>query len=299
MRNKNRRHRQLEILSYRYDLSEADLNELKVLAGGYAGEIEFDRILEEDFGDVEFIHLKDFCFKVGRSGSQTKAESSVDQEIQIDNIIIAGDRMFTFEVKNYNFDLIYAEGQWTYENGRKFGDPMLQVGRQKAALQGFLDKAGFSINLYGTIVFINRDQTIFRLPDNPEILVWSNMRKKLRKVLHPNRYDHSDLIGRLEAERLEESQYQGDVGVLFEELKTGVFCGYCGGQAVRHNQQKFRCLRCDGVWTTLSAIERLIYEIKTLNRTWKMTPTMINRFSGGEISESCVRRHRNKSHISF
>ena len=299
MRNKSRRHRQLEILSYRCDLSEADLNELKVLAGGYAGEVEFDHILEEEFGDVEFIHMKDFCFKVGRNGSQTKAESSIDQEIQIDNIIIAGDRMITFEVKNYNFDLIYVEGEWTYENGRKFGDPMLQVGRQKAALQSFLDKVGISISLYGTIVFINRNQTIFRLPDKPEILVRSNMRKKLRKVLHPNRYDHSDLVGRLEAERLVESQYQGNAGVLFEDLKRGVFCGDCGERAVRHNQQRFRCLRCDSTCTPLEVIKRLIYEIKTLNRTWEITPTIINRFSGGEISESCVRRHRKKSHISF
>jgi len=299
LRNKNRRHRQLEILSYRYDLSEADLNELKVLAGGYAGEIEFDRILEEDFGDVEFIHLKDFCFKVGRSGSQTKAESSVDQEIQIDNIIIAGDRMFTFEVKNYNFDLIYAEGQWTYENGRKFGDPMLQVGRQKAALQGFLDKAGFSINLYGTIVFINRDQTIFRLPDNPEILVWSNMRKKLRKVLHSNRYDHSDLIGRLEAERLEESQYQGDVGVVFDKLKTGIFCGDCGGRLMKRSNYNYDCVQCSKVWPVLMVAKNLVEEIKVLNRTWKMSPSKLHKYSGGAISESCILKYKKAGKIDI
>lgn len=275
------------------------MTELKGLAGGHAGEVEFDHILEEGFSDMDFIHMKDFCFKTGRNGSLTKVQSSVDQEIQIDNIIIAADRMITFEVKNYNFDLVYGEGQWTYTNGRKFGDPLLQVGRQKVALQEFLDKAGFSVSLFSTVVFINPEQTIFNLPDRPEIIVRSNMMKKLRKVIYPNRNDHSNLVGRLEAGRLFESQYQGDVGVLFEDLKAGVFCRDCGERAARHNQQRFRCPSCDSTWTLLEVIKRLIYEIKTLNRTWEITPTIINRFSGGEISESCVRRHRKKSHISF
>lgn len=299
MRNKSRRHRQLEILSYRCDLPEADLNELKVLAGGYAGEVEFDCILEEEFGDVEFIHMKDFCFKVGRSGSLTKAESSVDKEIQIDNIIIAGDRMLTFEVKNYNFDLIYVEGQWTYENGRKFGDPMLQVGRQKVALQGFLDKAGFSISLYGTIVFINQNQTIFRLPDKPEILVRSNMRKKLRKVLHPNRYDYSDLVGRLEAERLVESQYQGNAGVLFEDLKTGVFCGDCGGSLLKRSNYNYDCVQCAKVWPVLMVVKNLVEEIKVLNRTWKISPSKLHKYSGGAISESCILKYKKAGKIDI
>ncbi|CAM4337675.1 nuclease-related domain-containing protein [Lacicoccus alkaliphilus] len=299
MRNKSRRHKQLEILSYRYNLSEEDLTELKRLASGYAGEVEFDHILEEEFRDVAFIHLKDFCFKIGRNGSLTKAESSVDQEIQIDNIIIAGDRMLTFEVKNYNFDLIYVEGQWTYENGRKFGDPMLQVGRQKVALQEFLDKVGFSINLFNTIVFINRNQTIFRLPDKPEILVRSNMLKKLRKVLHSNRYNHSDVVGRLETERLVESQYQADVGVLFEDLKTGVFCRDCGGRLLKRSNYNYDCVQCAKVWPVLMVVKNLVEEMKVLNRTWKISPSKLHKYSGGAISESCILKYKKAGKIDI
>lgn len=98
VRGKSRRHKQLEILSYRYDLVKEELAELENLKRGYDGELEFDRILSDEFNEVDFIHIKNYCFKSSRENfSSTKSEHSIDREIQIDNIIIAGERAITFE----------------------------------------------------------------------------------------------------------------------------------------------------------------------------------------------------------
>lgn len=293
MRNKSRRHKQLEILSYRYDLPEADLIELENLKRGYEGELEFDGVLEDEFSQLNFVHVKDYCFKVGRKNfSSTKSEDSIDREIQIDNIIIAGDRMITFEIKNYNFDLKYDDGQWSYMKGKKFSDPLIQIRRQKNDLQELAEDIGFNIKVFSTIVFINPHQTIYNLPEHSEVIVRSNLLKKLKKVLWENRNDYSGLMEQLEVRRLPESQYQGDTGVLFENLKTGVFCEECGGKLTRVNLRTFGCTECNINLSALTMLKRLIYELEILNRSWKITPATINKFSGKEISESCVRKHK-------
>lgn len=300
MRYKSRRQKQLEILSYRYDLVEEELGELANLKGGYEGEVEFDRILEEEFNDVDFIHIKDYCFKIGRNNlSSTKSENSIDKEVQIDNIIIAGERIITFEIKNYNFDLKYGDGQWTYMNGKKFSDPLNQIRTQKNHLQKLIEELGSTLKVFSTIVFINPCQTIYNLPEHSEIIVRSNLLKKLKKVVWENRFDYSGLVEQLEKSRLPESQYQGEVGVLFEALKPGVFCEECGSRLIRVNLRFFECSKCNINWTALMMLNRLIYELKTLNRNWIITPSLINKFSGKEISESCVRKHKEAGNIDL
>lgn len=300
VRRKSRRHKQLEILSYRYDLVEDEHAELANLNRGYEGELEFDRVLADEFNDLNFIHIKDYCFKVGRNNfSSTKAENSIDREVQIDNIIIAGDRVITFEIKNYNFDLKYDDGHWAYLNGRKFSDPLIQIRLQKSYLQKMIEDLGSNLKVFSTLVFVNPEQTIYNLPEHPEIIVRSNLLKKLRKVLFENRYDYSRLLERFKARELPESQYQGDIGVLFEELNAGVFCEECGGKLMRMTLRFFRCNKCNINRTTLKMLNRLIYELKTLNSNWKITPSLINKFSGKEISESCVRKHKEAGNIEL
>ncbi|WP_052254758.1 nuclease-related domain-containing protein [Salinicoccus sp. YB14-2] len=300
MRKKSRRHKQLKILTYRYDLPKTDRVELENLKRGYDGELEFDRVLTDEFGDVDFIHIKDYCFKVeGEHLESTKSESSIDREIQIDNIIIAGDRVLTFEVKNYNFDLKYGETHWTYINGRKFSDPLIQIRRQQNTLQELIEAFDLAVKVFSTIVFINPNQTIYNLPEHPEIIVRSNLLGKLKKVLWENRHDYSELRAHLEARQLSESQYQGEVGVLFEELKPGVFCGACGERLERITHLNFLCVRCNKISTKLSAIKRLVWEMKTLNNSWIINPSILSQLSGGEISEGCVRRHVKEGNIRY
>ncbi len=285
---------------YRYALQEADLIELENLRRGYEGELAFDKVLEDEFGDVDFIHIKDYCFKVGRGTSgSTKSESSIDREIQIDNLIVAGDRMITFEVKNYNFDLKYDAGHWTYLNGRKFSDPLIQIRRQQNALQELVEEPGFTVKVFSTIVFINPDQTIYNLPEHPEIIVRSNLLKKLKKVLRENRHDYSKLKKYLEVRRLPESQYQGEVGVLFEELKTGVFCGECGERLHKKSNYNYFCQSCDQIFPILTVIKQMIYELRILNVNWKITASILHKFSKESISESCMLKYRKADKIKY
>lgn len=290
----------MEVLSYRYDLVEEELVELENLKRGHEGEIEFDKILADEFNDVDFVHIKDYCFKTGKKSiSTTKSEASIDREVQIDNIIIAGDRVITFEIKNYNFDLKYGDGEWTYMNGSKFSDPLIQIRLQKSYLQKMFEDFSSNLKVFSTIVFINPEQTIYNLPEHPEIIVRSNLLKKLKKVLLENRHDYSRLLERLEARRLPESQYQGEVGILFEELKLGVFCGECGEKLHKKSNYNYFCQSCNQLLPILTVIKQMIYEIRTLNKEWKITASILHKFSKKSISESCMLKYRKTGKIKF
>ncbi|CAM4254671.1 Nuclease-related domain-containing protein [Lacicoccus alkaliphilus] len=98
---------QLQILKCRTVGDGADVNELANLKLGWEGEIQMDMMIDCAIRGRNCIHMKDYRF-------------AVNGEVQIDNVLIAGDRIFTFEVKKYNFDLIYSDEVWTFTNGEKF-----------------------------------------------------------------------------------------------------------------------------------------------------------------------------------
>ena len=62
MREKTRRHQQLEILNRRYKLSSYEKEELLKLEAGREGEMIFDGILENFIAGTNIVHLKDYNF---------------------------------------------------------------------------------------------------------------------------------------------------------------------------------------------------------------------------------------------
>ncbi|MCD2136696.1 hypothetical protein [Salinicoccus halitifaciens] len=119
----------------------------------------------------------------------------------------------------------------------------------------------------------------------------SNLQKKLVKAMTVNHHDYSRLVGKLEARRVNVLKYQGDTTVDFRALKKGVFCTACGERLVRVNRNLFRCGICDETMPILEVAQRLIEEMKILNRSWTLNPVSIQKFSGGQISDFYIRKY--------
>ncbi|MCD2136603.1 nuclease-related domain-containing protein [Salinicoccus halitifaciens] len=299
MREKTRRHQQLEILHARYMLPAYEKDELHKLEAGFIGELEFDGIIEPFIKGSNIIHIKDYSFHpedvLGRS---TKSREDASH-VQLDNVVVAKDFLYTFEIKNYSFDLIYKDGKWYFENGSEFASPLLQVARQRDMLGKMLYGFGSDIRMFNVVVFINANQTIFNLPAAGEIIVRSNLHKKLSKAMAGNHYDHSRLVSRLEERKIDVVKYQRDTTVEFRELAKGVFCKGCGRKLMRRNRDWFRCAPCGVDIPILDAARRLIHELKVLNRSWKVTPSLVQAFSDGEISEFYVRSNVKRGRLGL
>lgn len=300
MRKKTRRHQQLEILNCRYKLSSYEKEELQKLEAGYRGELIFDEILEGFIRESNIIHLKDYNFYPEDIDQLLLTRSKEDgAHVQIDNLVLAKDFLYTFEIKNYSFDLDYRDAKWFFENGNEFSDPLVQVMKQRNMLSKLLGGLGHQIRMFNVLVFINENQTIFNLPASNEIIVRSNLHKKLSKAMVNNHYDHGELVANLESRRLFDLKYQGDAVVDFRSLEKGVFCVGCGERLARLNRNWFRCDVCKLDIPILVAVNQLINEIKILNKSWTLTPTLIQIYSGGQISEAYVRFNKKRKIIEL
>lgn len=273
---------QLQILRRRAALNEQEEKEFEKLQGGYLGELDFDKLLDEYLSGLDVYHLKDYRIKVDGS------------EVQIDNLLISGDRIYTFEVKNYYFDLVYGRQSWHFVNGEEFKDLSMQVNKQRQSLQLLLKNGGYyssaENNVMSHLVFINPAQTIYNMPNLENLIIPSNASKRLSKICKSNYYDQSGLYEFLESQRLVKSFYDILVEINFNELRPGIYCYQCNStnQLDKIYRNLYKCKNCKTDYNILQILQNLQTEISTLNDTWKITPTMLYKFSGGIVSRAVI-----------
>lgn len=292
--------KQLQILTRRTLLDESEEKEKEKLTRGWQGELGFDKLIDTAVRGKEIYHLKDYRFKID-SGTETLKVASGMSEVQIDNVLIAGDRVYTFEVKNFGFDLIYDSKIWFFESGREYKDLSMQVNRQRTSLDFLIRNGGFNYDITSHLAFVNPSQTIYNMPNLENLLVPTNTPRRLAKICQPNRYDHGNIADYLNSRRLLKSMYDLPANVEFDELRTGVFCYQCDSVAelVRVNRYKYHCNTCKHIYLTVDVVNTLIEEIKSLNSNWKISPALLSQLSGGAVSSGCIRNYRAKGLIEL
>lgn len=292
--------KQLTIMSKRMTLNSDEQKEKEKLSVGFSGELEFDKHLESFIQNLDVYHLKDYRFKINEVKGDLKVANGLS-EVQIDNLLIAGDQLFTFEVKNFNFDLVYGSKSWFFAGGQEYKDLSTQVNRQRTSLNYMLKSNGYNYAVTSHLVFVNPQQTIYEMPNLPNLIVPSNMYNRLSNVCRSNKYDHHRLLELLENRRLEKSMYDLPVNVEFEELGTGVFCDACESveELERVTRYKYLCNHCEKIFTTLEIVQILIDEIRTLNENWTITAERLAHLSRDAVSSSIIRRYKRDGKINY
>ena len=298
LRHKPMKLEQLEIMKCRAGVGSVELNELDNLKLGWEGEGEMDAMIEFVIRNRNCIHLKDYRFSVNQAAGDGKIVRS-SSEVQIDNVLIAGDRIFTFEVKKYNFDLIYGDEVWTYTNGEKFKNLMQQVSRQNDAFRHLLKKSGAGMDVYSCLVLINPAQTVYSLPYGKNILVHSAVGKFLDRIVRDNHYSYDRLAGFLESRRVAKSMYDAPVNVEVDELRGGVFCENCYMELERMHRNQYHCSSCERDYDLLAVTRRLIAELKILNEGWKLDSKVIAKYSGHKVSASYIRTQKRAGKVEY
>lgn len=299
LREKPLKLEQLEILKCRAGISSDEVSELANLKLGWEGENELDLVIDRRIQGQDCIHMKDYRFLLNEKGVDSRKVIRSSSEAQIDNILIAGDRLFTFEAKKYNFDLIYAEGVWMFTGGEKYKNLMQQVSRQNDAVRHLLKKSGFGLDVYSCLVFINPKQTIYNLPYGKNILTYSNLEGFLDRIAVDNRYDHNRLAEFLKSRRVVKSMYDGAVNVRLDELRGGVFCEECYEELERVNRKYFTCSYCNKKFDLLNIIKRLIKELNVLNNDWPIDSIILSKYSGHQISSAYIRRQKQLGNVDY
>jgi hypothetical protein len=280
---------QLSILNTRTELSHEEKRELDYLMTGYLGELSFDSILDNFIKETNSIHIKDYRFNTNLS-STNRTTTSQSPEVQIDSLLLTGNSIYTFEVKNYNHDLIYGEEDWAQLNGELLKSPMIQISRQNQELLKLLNNIPDQTKIFSSIVFINPTQTIYNLPFGKNILVFSNLKSFLKRNIKNNRREWGDLLSYFETRRTLKSIYNYKVNINLNTLRPGVFCKECYTALSRESKYRYQCKKCLTTIHTLDVIKRLCEEIKIINPEWPVNAAIISQLSGGQVSKSHINK---------
>ena len=290
IRSRCRHHLQLLILRKRFRLEGDELKQLEKYELGFSGEVIFDTLLEPFVLKQNIQHIPNFTFHLG----------SEKKEVQIDNIVVAGDCLFIFEIKNYQFDLHMSEdNQLAFDNGDSYKQLSSQMNYEYDGLRQLMRGYPYDFKILPYAVFINPFQTIYGLRPGSNILVHSNVRKFLSQHMLPNQFVNGDVKNYILKHFSPVSKHDKDYNFSVRDLRPGVFCHDCWAAVERVNRYKYRCGGCGRDYTCKEAIEMLAFELRTLNRGTKITSVDLSRLSGGMFTGSAVRLKRKLGEIAY
>lgn len=290
IRTRSKRHTQLLILRHRVGLEEQEERQLNKLELGFSGEVMFDTLLEPYMLKKNILHIPNFTFHVGEE----------KKEVQIDNIVVAGDCMFIFEIKNYQFDLHMGEDQQlSFDNGDAYKQLSSQMNYEYEGLRQLMRPYHFDFKIHPYAVFINPFQTIYGLRQESNILVHSNVRKFLGRRMLENQFVNEDVRRYILKHYSPVSKHDKDYDIPVSQMKPGVFCHDCWGEVARLTRYKYRCHGCARIYSCSEAIELLALELRTLNRHAVITSVDLSRLSGGMFTGAAVRKKRKSGEIKY
>lgn len=282
LRKRNHIHQQLLYKSARGYLKKEKESKLIKQENGFRGEVLLDEALDAIVSERKLIHIKDFLF-----------EYDGDKECQIDNIIIANDIVYLFEVKYFNFDLVIdREGVWTFENGQLMSrSPLDQVWVQKLSLQQLFYEINVPLSIESRVIFMNPEQMIYGLPRMSDVLLSFQLKKALPEILKMNNYEFTDIGELIEKRRKSLSKYYKPVEIDVDLMKKGVVCKECFQILKKISDHLLYCETCNRKIKMKEALEMLYWELKILNPNLKLNSLQISKLSGGIINSSTVRKY--------
>lgn len=276
IRKRTHLHEQLEYKQVRSFENAEEKKKLESLRLGFTGELFFDSLVDEEIPDV--VHLKDYRFCVENN------------EYQIDNILLTGDTLFLFEVKNFSFDLKYTPDTWKFMNGKDWIDPVIQVDQQRNKFNQLLLPTNYQLPIYSNLIFINPSQTIYNLTEHPKVHTFSNIRKRLNIIHKENAVNHSQLLRFLEDNRVIHSKYNQDIEIEIDKMKKGIVCSKCFSFLKKVNRNRFVCQGCLKKFTATDSANELIKEMLILNKEGRLSSYRMAALSGGQLSSSLFRK---------
>ncbi|MCM3566472.1 nuclease-related domain-containing protein [Neobacillus mesonae] len=274
-----------EITKFRYlnnrlELTEKDKKRLYYLEKGYAGEVLFDQITAQLQNGVYI--LNDLCLEFNNS------------VFQIDTTIIAQDRIFPIEVKNYEGDFFYdlKEKEFYTLAKDEIKNPLDQLKRTKTLFNPFLKKFGFNIPLDGYVTFVNPEFTLYQAPLNEPIVLPTQLKKFINKLNQlPSKLNdhHKQLAELLISMHQNNPRYKMLPSYDYHKTKKGITCCLCHSFVISVNDKYIIC-NCGCQEDIESAILRTVKELRLLFPDLKITTNIVYEWCKVINSKKVIRR---------
>lgn len=283
MRNRTLSHQQLLYKEARVSLHGLEQDKLNREEAGYRGEVLFDCELERLVQDNDLIHIKNLLF-----------EYDDGKESQIDNVVIANDIVWIFEIKFLNFDLVIdAKDNWKFVDGQVMSkSPAAQALSQKFILQQLFKKVNVPLSVESFAVFMNPAQMIYGLYPGTHVLMSFQLDKQLPLMLKQNSYDYSKFAEMIESRRKQVSMYYKPLDFDIDKMKRGVVCDTCFKFIEKLSSRNLMCRNCNKKVSIKEAVGMIFAELHAYNPDHKTTSHKISELSGGILTSSTIRKNK-------
>ena len=271
----------LRFLNTRMILSEDDRKQYLYLQKGYEGEVVFDQLASENLKNEIFI-LNDLMLEINHS------------KFQIDSSLIIQDTIITCEVKNFEGNYLYRDGEFYLCVAQNpITNPLYQVKRSETLLQQYLKKNGLHFRTLPYLVFINPNFFLYQAPQKDSIIFPPQLSNFMNKVnSKPSKLNgmQQKLADQLIADHKIESPYPKLPPYDYHSLQKGLTCASCNSFIIICDERKARCNDCGFEEAIGSAIVRSVDELKLLFPDLKITTTIIHDWCLVVESRKTVRK---------
>lgn len=215
--------RTMELLHKHNDLSGKDYSYYLNLKKGYEGEVQFDSIIEKLTCDC--LVLNDLLFKENNT------------VFQIDSLIITGESILIYEVKNYEGQFIYREDSLkVVASNKPILNPMGQLNRAQTLFAGLMNRLGCEIPIQSFLIFVNQKFTLFEAPARNELILPTMVQDHFESLNHNSsiiKNGHKKLAKKLSSMHLLDNYYNNIPSYDFKIIEKGVYCSNCNRKILK------------------------------------------------------------------
>ena len=271
----------LETLSRRCELTSLEARKLSILKKGYEGEQEYDRIFEEA-GHGNLLIYRDLWLKIEGS------------TLQIDSLIIAGNKLIVNEIKNYSGLYSYKDSGWFINGTQISEEPLAQAARTGNKLLKLRALLQLNFEREYKVVFVNPNFNLNIAPEDEKNIVQRSMLRHYMKELNKMHID-----ARTHNISLKLKDYFIDDPMTLPEVdaarvKGGSYCSRCGSFEIDVRNYIAVCRGCGYKESLEKVFVRGIIDYSVLFFSERMTTQRIKLFLGDILHIRSVRRLLNK-----
>lgn len=254
----------MKALEARMDLSIKQKQYFQALERGYDGEVLFDSLIEKL--ECECIILNDLLLNFNNT------------TFQIDSLIITSNKIYIFEIKNYEGDYLYEADSLFTINKKEIINPLHQIKRSKYLLHQLILNLGFNSNIDASVVFINPRFTLYQAPLNVPFIFPTqidSLLNKLNKTASSLNQKHKQLAKKLLSLHITDSPYTQIPDYNYDQLQKGITCSQCSSFSISIAGKICVCDDCGYQELVSKAVVRSAEEFKLLFPDQRMTTSII------------------------
>lgn len=278
----------MQSLKNRLPLSRKDNKKLSNAIKGFEGECFFDSLTEKLICDCEV--LNDLLLEVN------------DSEFQIDSLVMTGEGITLYEVKNFEGNYIYEGGNIRLLTSKQdFLNPSEQTNRAVILFKQWLALHHFNFKVLAYVVFVNKNFSLFHAPEGKGILLpgmLDNHFEQVNKITVPIGKEHDRLAQKLCEQHISSSSNMKYPKYNYDNLKKRVYCSQCSGWIRSIDRRMNTCQKCGYTELNAKTILRHIRKFQILFPNRKLTTPIIYEWCGELFSKKSIQLALSKNYKS-